>query len=391
MHPAKQCTSLVFRRLGSFSLLLSLFWTCARAPACARDGLGSVDSPTQSALNTQAESELVTGIALTHRGDFSSAIPHLLAARGRVADEYAANFDLALCYVATSQYEGAVGILTSLKDGGHATAQVNNLLAQAYIGVAQPQKALAAFQQAVQQTPLDEKLYLLVADACTDHESYDLGSEILDIGLRHLPRSARLHYERGVFFTFQNQPDLAKSDYEMATKLAPRTDISYMALGQNDLLAGNLPGAVEITRKGIQAGHENYILLTIFGDAVVRSGATPDERVFAEAQQALEKSVAERPNYAASQLALGELYLAAGRLDDAVMHLESAQQLAPQDPAVYSHLAIAYRREGRSDQAQQVLTILAKLNQQQAEKYKTDSPNKPSYIASGRTIRNPSQ
>jgi tetratricopeptide (TPR) repeat protein len=391
MCPAKQSTSRVFRRVGSFALLLSLFWMCARVPAYARDGLGSIRSLTQSALDAQAQSELMTGIALTHKGEFSGAIPHLLAARGRVADEYAANFDLALCYVATGQYEDAAGILTSLKDGDHATAEVNNLLAQAYIGMAQPQKALAAFQQAVQQTPLDEKLYLLVADACMDHESYDLGIETLNVGLRNLPRSARLHYERGVFFTFQNQPDLAKSDYEMATKLAPRTDISYMALGQNDLLAGNLPGAIEITRKGIQAGHENYVLLTIFGDAVVRSGATPDERVFADAQQALEKSVAERPNYAASQLALGELYLAAGRLDDAVMHLESARQLAPQDPAVYSHLAIAYRRQGRSDQAQPVLAILSKLNQQQAEKYRTDSPNKASYIASGRTIRNPSQ
>ncbi|MFZ0641167.1 MAG: tetratricopeptide repeat protein [Candidatus Acidiferrales bacterium] len=333
----------------------------------------------------------MTGIALTHKGEFSSAIPHLLAARGRVADEYAANFDLALCYVATNQYEDAVDVLASLTNGGHATADVNNLLAQAYIGVAQPQRALAAFQQAVQQTPQDEKLYLLVADACMDRESYDLGTEILNIGLRHLPRSARLHYDRGVFLTFQDQPDLAKSDYEMAAKLAPETDISYMALGQNDLLEGNLPGAIEITHKGIRAGHENYILLTIFGDAVIRSGATPDERVFVEAQQALEKSVAERPNYAASQLALGELYLAGGRLDDAVAHLESARQLAPQNPAAYSHLAIAYRRLGRSDQAQQVLAILSKLNQQQAEKYKTDSPSKPSYIASGRTIRNPSQ
>ncbi|MGB6877453.1 MAG: tetratricopeptide repeat protein [Candidatus Acidiferrales bacterium] len=391
MHPAKQSTSVVFRRLGSFSLLVSLFWTCARAPACVRDGLGSVDSLAQSTTDTQAESDLVTGIALTHKGDFTSAIPHLLAARGRVADEYAANFDLALCYVATNQYEDAVGILASLRNGGHATADVNNLLAQTYIGVAQPQKALATFQQAVQQTPLDEKLYLLMADACMDHESYDLGTEILNIGLQHLPRSARLHYERGVFLTFQNQPDLAKSDYKMAAKLAPEADISYMALGQNDLLEGNLPGAIEITRKGIRAGHENYILLTIFGDAVVRSGATSDERVFADAQQALEESVTERPNYAASQLALGELYLAAGRLDDAVAHLENARQLAPLDPAVYSHLAIAYRRQGRTGQVQQVLTILSKLNRQQTEKYKTDSPTKLGYIASGRTIQPPSQ
>jgi Flp pilus assembly protein TadD len=385
------------RRLTTFSLLVSLLWTYSlfcnpeRTPACARLGFQSADLLPQSVANTEAESELLTGIALTRKGEFDSAIPHLLAARGRVIDEYAANFDLALCYAGTSRYAEAIGILAFLKNGGHSTEDVNNLLAQAYIGAAQPGNAFTAFQQAVQQTPLDEKLYLLVADACMDHESYDLGVEVLDIGLQHLPHSARLHYERGVFFTFQDQPDLARSDYEVATKLAPGTDISYMALGQDNLLQGNIQGAINLTRQAIRSGHENYILLTIFGDAVVRAGTPPDQPLFAEAQAALEKSIAEHPHYAVSQLDLGELFLGAGRLDDAIAHLEEARQLAPTNTAVYSHLAIAYRREGHVDEEQRMLAILSELNQEQAQKYKTDSPSKPGYVASGRAIRKPSQ
>ncbi|MGC2261946.1 MAG: tetratricopeptide repeat protein, partial [Candidatus Acidiferrales bacterium] len=349
-------------------------------------------SPTgQSNQSSGAESELQAGTKLTQQGLFSEAIPHFLAARGHVVDEYAANFNLALCYVGTSQFNQAIQTLDSLKDEGRSTPAVNNLLAQAYVGAAQPEKAFSAFQQAVQQTPLDEKLYLLVADACMDHESYDLGVEVLNVGLGHLPHSARLHYERGVFLTFQNQPGLANSDYETATRLAPGTDISYMALGQDDLLEGDIRGAIKITRQAIQSGHENYILLTIFGDAVVRAGTLPDQPLFAEAQAALEKSVTERPNYAASQLALGEFFLEAGRLDDAVIHLEQARRLAPTNTAVYSHLAIAYHRKGHVDEEQQMLAILSELNQEQAQKYKADSPSKPSYVASGRAIRKPSQ
>lgn len=391
MRLVNQSTSFVLRSLQGFFLLAPLLLICPRVPASVRRSTPSAASLAQSAPDAEAESELATGVALTHKGEFTQAIPHLLSARGKVADEYAVNFDLALCYVATSQYEKGTEILDFLKNEGHATAEVNDLLAQAYIGLSQPEKALATFQRAAEQNPGNEKLYLLMADSCMEGGFYTIGTEVLNMGLGQLPQSARMHYERGLFLSFEDRPDLAKADYDLAAKLAPGTDISYMALGQAALLEGNIPRAIEVAREGIRAGHENYILLTIFGDAVARSNAAPGDRVFAEAQQALGKAASERPDYAPCHLALGELYLAAGRLDDAVVHLEKARQLAPQDAAIYSHLAIAYRRQGRLDQVQQVLAILSKLNQQQEQKYKTDSPNKPGYIASGRTIRSTPQ
>lgn len=361
---------------------------------CAgRSGWGSAATPSVLAAQTgpaPADSDLQAGIALTKQGKFSEAIPRFLAARGHVADGYALNFNLALCYVATHQPQEAIPILESLKAQGSSPVAVNNLLAQAYVGESEPGKALLAFRDAVRQTPLDEKLYLLVADACSDHEAYDIGSDVVDTGLEHLPRSARLHYERGVFRTHLDQVDEAEADFQAAAKLAPATDIAYMALGQKDLLEGRVQQAIKITREGLRSGHENYILLTIFGDAVLRSGASPSEPVFAEAQQALGKSVAERPQYAASQLELGELLLGAGRVDQAVAHLARALELAPKNPAVYAHLAVAYRRQGHAEEAQKMVATLAVLNLEQAQKYKTDSPNKPGYVASGRTSRKPS-
>lgn len=340
---------------------------------------------------TAAESELRTGIQLTQEGRFGDAIPHLLAAQGHVSDEYAAKFDLALCYVGIGKFNDAAGVLSSLKYEGHATSAVNNLLAQAWIGAGQPQKAFAAFQAAVQQAPSDEKLYVLVADQCTASGAYDLGMQVVDVGLQHLPRSARLHYERAAFFTYENQVDQASSEYEIAAKLAQGSDLFYMATAQADLLQGKIQDAIGVARKGIRTGHDNYILLTIFGDAVARAGIPPGEALYSEAEQALTKSIVERPRYAPSQLALGELLLAAGQVDEAISHLELARALAPADPSVYSHLAIAYRRKGRADQEQQALATLSKLNQQQAQKYKTDSPNKAGYVASAPANHKPPQ
>jgi Flp pilus assembly protein TadD len=76
----------------------------------------------------------------------------------------------------------------------------------------------------------------------------------------------------------------------------------------------------------------------------------------------------QQPNDAASQIALGSLYLMAGRLEDAIAHLEKARQLEPGTPSVYANLAKAYQRRGEVQQAGDALTVLQKLNQEQADK-----------------------
>jgi len=332
---------------------------------------------------TPAEAELRTGIALAQRGLFTEAMPHLLAARGHVSDEYAASFDLALCYVATGQVKIAIQILNGMSAEGKATAEVENLLAQAYIGNAQSQEAFEALQKAAALTPQNEKLYLFVADACMDRRNYGLGLKVADLGLRSLPHSARLHYQRGVFLAQLDRFDLGKAEFDIARTVAPESDTAYMAATQKDFFEGNMTEAVRTAREGVKKGYENYILLATLGEALIRSGITAGQPEFAEAQAALEKSVAKHPNYLISQLALGELYLMAGRLDDAIMHLETARQLDLANTSVYSHLATAYRRQGKLQEAQNMLAILAGLNQAQAEKIRSAPGDRKMSYGSG--------
>lgn len=131
------------------------------------------------------------------------------------------------------------------------------------------------------------------------------------------------------------------------------------------------------------------MLLTLLGEALLRSGVTPGQPEFDEARNALEKAVAERSNYPSSQLSLGKLYLTAGRLDDAITHLEIARQLNPGNPAIYSNLAIAYRKQGKLSQAQDALATLAKLNEAQAEKIRNASGDRRAGYAGTVADKNP--
>jgi predicted Zn-dependent protease len=329
-----------------------------------------------SSIEPGAEEELRQGTALTRKGNFSEAIPHLIAARGKVSNEYAASFNLALCYVGTGQHSHAIQILNDLRQNdlrraGRNLADVNNLLAQAYIGNGQPADALTALKSAAAITPQNEKLYLLVADACTEHEDFTLGLKIVDLGLQNLPQSPRLHYQRAMLLWQLDQFDRAKADFALAGKLGGGGDIGYIASAHEALLGGNIPDAVKIARDGIGKGFDNPILLTILGEALVRSGISPGESEFNEAQTALEKAVTARPNDATAQIALGQIYLAGGRLEDAITHLERAQQLQPDQPSVYASLAKAYQRRGDSQRAQHALATLEKMNEAQAEKIRS--------------------
>lgn len=327
----------------------------------------SSDSQGVPRADQQAEEELTQGTALTRQGSFREAIPHLRAARKQVVNEYAANFNLALCYVATREFRLAIEVLHELRGTGQDGVDVENLLAQAYIGNAQPQEALAAVRKGATRSPRNDKLYVFVADACMDHKDYRLGLEVIDIGLSNLPQSARLHYERAMFLTQLDQPDQAKPQFELVGKLAPGSEIAHMAAAQKELFEGDIPEAIRWAREGVKQGYENPALLTILGEALIRSGVTPGQSEFAEAQTALEKAVTQRPNDPASQIALGSLYLTAGRLDDAITHLEIARQLEPGKSSVYAPLARAYRRQGNQQQAQGALNILEGLNREQAD------------------------
>lgn len=288
------------------------------------------------------------------------------------ANEFVLDFNLALCYVGTRQFQNAADLLNRILSApGHDTPEVGNLLAQALIGEGKPDLAMAAFQRSASRAPKNEKLYLFLAAASMEAGYYDFGLIVVNQALQSLPKSARLLFERGMFLSQMDQFDAARADFHRAAELAPGTDVAYIAGAEEAMFAGNVADAKRIAREGIEKGNMHFLLLTIFGEAVLKTGVTPGQPDFADAQQALEKVVAEHPNLASAQLTLGQLYLQGDRLDDAITHLEAARRLEPENASVFSNLATAYKRHGDNEKAQVALDALARINQEQVEKIAT--------------------
>jgi len=74
------------------------------------------------------------------------------------------------------------------------------------------------------------------------------------------------------------------------------------------MYAGNIPEAIRAAREGVRKGYGNYTLLTILGEALIRSGIAVGQSEFTEAQMVLEKAVTLQPNDPNPQISLGSLF-----------------------------------------------------------------------------------
>ena len=81
-------------------------------------------------------------------------------------------------------------------------------------------------------TPKDEKLYLFVADTFLRRQEEAQSLRVIELGLQHVPESARLHYERGYLLSILDDFDGARPDFEQAMRLAPHSEIGYLAEAQ---------------------------------------------------------------------------------------------------------------------------------------------------------------
>jgi tetratricopeptide (TPR) repeat protein len=360
------------------TLIFAVMWLALAglaAPTYAQRGQASKGDST-------AEAELQKGIALTRSGKFNEAIPHFLAAQGQVSNASALSFNLALCYVGTGQYQPAIALLNELRSSGSSNANVENLLAQSLLGNRQPEEAFAAFERASRLAPENEKFYLYIVESCMNNGYYDMGLKVVETGLKRLPRSASLVFEHGILLAQLDFIDQAMQELEKVPKLAPGSDVAYIAAAQKKIFESEVDEAVRIAREGIRKGKQHFMLLALYGEAVMLSGVEVRSQEFADARAALEQSVALSPTYVSARMSLGKLYLMEGRVDDAIVQLNVARELDPKNSAVYSNLAAAYRRRGDTARAEEMLGILDKLNKEEIERIRNaPGDRKAGYMA----------
>ena len=320
-------------------------------------------------LDAPADLHFEAGLMLAGMGEFAAAARRFERAEGGRVPPYELGFNLVLAYVNSGRHAKAARAGEALLEGGHREAELYNLLSRAYAGAGDLKSAYDALRTATDLAPSDESNYVDLIALCLEHENFDLGVEIADIAVERLPRSHRLHLQRGVALAMKGRFDDAERAFGRSSELAPEESLPGSALGLILMQQDRLPEAVGALRARAGGAPGDYLVHLFLAEALHRSGVEPGTDGEAEALDALRVSVALNPDAFQSRLLLGQMLARRGDLDEALDHLERARAIDPGETSATYQLALVHRRRGDAERARELFALVGRQKAEDREEF----------------------
>jgi tetratricopeptide (TPR) repeat protein len=303
-----------------------------------------------------AERRFQAGLALGEAGAHAAAARFFASARAGHPDPGAAGYNQVLMLLEAGDADAAVAVAGELVEAGRGTGELLNLVARAHLEAGRVVEAYDALREATRLDPSAEENYFDLASICLEHENYDLGLEIVDIGLGALPGSVGLRLQRAVLLAEKGMLPAAEAEFEVARALAPGSPAPAVGLAMAWMQIGQTERAVEMLRQAAGEDSGEAMIPYVFGLALVRSGADTSGPEGSEAVAAFEAALRRNPGFSAAHAELGKLRLKRGELEMAVAALERALELDPEAPAAAYMLARAYQAAGDRERARELLS-----------------------------------
>lgn len=309
------------------------------------------------------------GLMLARIDRFAEAAREFELAGGGETAPYEVGFNLVLAYVKSGQHDRAILAGQALLESGLGTAELQNLLSQAYESSGDTKRAYDSLRSATELAPHDESNYIDLIALCLDHENFDLGVEIADISVQRLPGSHRLHLQRGVALAMKGRFEDAEDAFQRSTALAPAESLPGSALGLILMQQDRLPEAVRVLRARQEQAPRDYLVHWFLAEALQRSGVEPGTAGEAEALRVLRKSVQLNPELFQSRLLLGKMLARRGELEEALEHLEQARAIEPDEVAATYQQALVYRRMGETERSKELFALVGRQKAEDREQF----------------------
>lgn len=331
------------------------------------------------------------------QGNCVAAVPHFEKASSLFATRVPALHAYGACLVRLRRFEQAVGVFQqalALNDGNPRERQV---LASVQLMAAEPEQALLALQpllsanpsaetlelassahedlhdtdqavsalrQAILLEPRKVNLYVDFAALSATHQSFQVGIDVVNDGIRLEPNAAPLYFARGMLFVQLAKYDEAEADFERAYELDPNQSLSVAAQGLAAAQRNDLTHALAEVEQKLARRPDDPILLYLQSDLLIRQGADPGSAEFQKALRSAKRAVALRPSLEPAREVLAKLYLEDGQFMEAAAQCRKALEIDPNDQTAVYHLIQALRKTDEKSQIPELLKRLAALRQQ---------------------------
>jgi tetratricopeptide (TPR) repeat protein len=270
-------------------------------------------------------------------------------------------YDLAVVLVAARHNEEAIKVLEPLLQADSSDPDVLNLASDAYEAVGNTPKAVALLRQAIVLSPTTVNYYNSFAAICLDHESFQVGIDMINAGLKRITNESSLYISRGLLYAQIAQYDQAEADFKMAEHLNSVQSISSYAIDLAELQQNNTGSALTHIRAQLKIHPDSASLHYLLAKLLSTEGTDTDPEVSVEALKEALLAARLQPDMTEARDLLATIYAGGGQYDLAIEQCQLALMSDPGDQTAIYHLIVAYRHSGRADQRAKIPVLVKQL------------------------------
>ena len=258
-------------------------------------------------------------------------------------------YDVALLQWRTHANDDALETLAPLLVGVKQ-ANVLSLASKIYEEKGDTPKAVATLREAIIRAPENVDNYVDFATIAFNHKSFQVGIDMLNVGLQRLPNAAPLFVARGVLEVQLSKSDAAISDFEQATRIDPKLSYATDAIGAMQSQQHQSTAALAMFQAQVKQHPGDPLLQYLLAEQLARIADTNDVAGLNAAIAAARQATALFPAYQAAHDLLASLYVRAKQPKLAVEQAEQALALDPNDEqALYQELMARRQMENRAE------------------------------------------
>jgi tetratricopeptide (TPR) repeat protein len=272
---------------------------------------------------------------------------------------------LASVQLMARQPQDALATLEPLLQGSEEVGTLE-LAATAYEDSKDTPSAVAALRKAILLDPQNVNLYVDFANLSSEHDSFQVGIDVLSDGIGQLPKAVPLYLARGVLYVQLAQYDKAQADFETAHTLDPRQSLSSAAQGLLAVQEDDVNRALATVQARLVQKPKDAPLLYLRADFLSQKGVEPGTAQFQLAMRSAKQAVALQPTLSGARTVLAKLYLQEGKYPQAIEQCRKALDQNPKDQTALYHLIQALRKTGNNREIPDLLKQLALLRKQSA-------------------------
>lgn len=305
-----------------------------------------------------------------------------------------ARYNLAVAQLDAHRNKEAIATLEPLLDASLPDPDVLDLASSAYEDSDDTPRAVSLLRQAIVSNPQKAKYYLDFATISFKHSSFQVGIDMIDVGIRNLPRTAALYVARGVLNIQLGQFEKGEADFAIANRLDPAQSSSAVAEGLAQIQQSNLGQALATVRSQLKKHPKDAFLHYLEAQIITQNGVDAGTPQFKEAVAAAFRAAQLKPDFVLARDLLGNLYLKDGQIEQSIEQSRLALQESPSDQEALYHLIQALRKSGKNSKGEipGLVKRLADLREESRKteaaenKYKLYEPAAP--VAAGTTPQN---